>query len=133
MQPAPVPDGANPVLKSQVYQTGAKGVDQTQLHDVPGVASFGESPISSVRFLRRRREMADLCAAEFGYTRVSKEPGEMKCQAGSFQSSQDPQPSEPNMHPYVPTKARPLSPKGQQSPRPTPTPKQKHIFREVPL
>lgn len=81
--------------------------------------------------------MADQCAVEFGYTRVSKRIRE-KCQAGVFQSSQDPQSSEPNMQPYSYDTCQPrhgsFSKGPAIPPRPTPTPKQKHIFRqETPL
>lgn len=136
MQPAPVPDGASqPGSKAKLYQTGAKGVDQVSSTMRRRCFFRRGAPISKcalLTFPEERREMADHCAVEFGYTRVSKILG--KESGWHLQSSQDLQSSEPNMQPYDARTSQPrhgsFSKRPAIPPRPTPTPKQKHIFRQ---
>lgn len=138
MQPAPVPDGASqPGSKAKLYQTGAKGVDQVSSTMRRRCFFRRGAPISKCALLtlpEERREMADRCAVEFGYTRVSKNIGKRvrlaSSKAAKILNRQSPTCSHTIL--VRPNQGTARSQNGQQShpPRPTPTPKQKPIFRQ---
>lgn len=78
--------------------------------------------------------MANQCAVEFGYTRVSKNIGKRVRLASSKAAKILHRQSPTCSHTILvrPNQGTARSQSGQQShpPRPTPTPKQKHIFRQ---
>lgn len=103
MQPAPVPDGASqPGSKAKLYQTGAKGVDQVSSTMRRRCFFRRGAPISKCALLTFPEERRENGGSVRGRVRLHKSQQEYweKSQAGIFQSSQDPQSSEPNMQPY---------------------------------